>query len=101
MTPNYMPPHELNLKVGCIVMVIATVNFAQGLCNGTRMVITECRRDSIKGDILYGIHRGETAVITRHIFRPQSTSATCNLRRIQLPLRLAYAMTINKVMEKK
>ena len=36
-----MPPHELNLKKEPPVMLLRNVNPAQGLCNGTRLIITD------------------------------------------------------------
>lgn len=34
-----LPPHELRLKNGTIVMLIRNLNSKKGLCNGTRLVI--------------------------------------------------------------
>lgn len=35
--PSGMPPHVLNLKAGCIVMLVHNLSLRQGLCNGTRL----------------------------------------------------------------
>ena len=35
-----MPPHILELKINSIVMLIRNVDKTQGLCNGTRLIIT-------------------------------------------------------------
>ena len=35
-----LPPGELNLKIGCPVILLWNLSPAQGLCNGTRMVNT-------------------------------------------------------------
>ena len=32
-----LPPHELNLKVNVIVMLIRNLSISDGLCNGTRL----------------------------------------------------------------
>ena len=34
ITPSGMPHHELNLKVGCILMLLRNINSKLGLCNG-------------------------------------------------------------------
>lgn len=34
-----LPPHELHLKVGCIVMLLRNLNATQGLLNGTRLKV--------------------------------------------------------------
>uniref|UniRef100_A0A1I7Z7J3 ATP-dependent DNA helicase n=1 Tax=Steinernema glaseri TaxID=37863 RepID=A0A1I7Z7J3_9BILA len=38
-TPSGLPPHILNLKVGCEVMLLRNLNVSIGLCNGTRMKV--------------------------------------------------------------
>lgn len=39
--PAGMPPHNLRLKVGAIVMLLRNLNTKRGLCNGTRLIITK------------------------------------------------------------
>lgn len=36
ITPSGMPHHELNLKVGCIIMLLRNINSKLGLCNGIK-----------------------------------------------------------------
>jgi hypothetical protein len=39
LTPNGLPPHVLKLKIGCHVILLRNIDPANGLCNGTRLVI--------------------------------------------------------------
>jgi ATP-dependent DNA helicase PIF1 len=39
LTPNGLPPHVLKLKVGCPIMLLRNIDPANGLCNGTRLVV--------------------------------------------------------------
>ncbi|XP_074323774.1 uncharacterized protein LOC141660686 [Apium graveolens] len=39
-----MPKHELKVKVGVVVMLIRNLNQIMGLCNGTRMIVTGCKK---------------------------------------------------------
>ena len=48
LTPLGMPPHCLNLKVGCIVMLLRNIALKKGLCNGTRLEITYLHRNSVQ-----------------------------------------------------
>ncbi len=41
INPSGMPPHRLELKINSIVILIRNINRAQGLCNGTRLIITK------------------------------------------------------------
>lgn len=43
-----MPSHELNLKVGVVVMLMRNLNQSLGLCNGTRMIVTKCLKFCIE-----------------------------------------------------
>ena len=37
LTPSGMPPHTLELKVGCTVMLPRNLDPSNGLCNGTQL----------------------------------------------------------------
>ncbi len=39
INPPRMPPHCLELKVGCIVMLLLNLKKKQGPCNGTRFIV--------------------------------------------------------------
>jgi ATP-dependent DNA helicase PIF1 len=39
LTPNDLPPHVLKLKIGCPIILLRNIDPANGLCNGTRLVI--------------------------------------------------------------
>jgi hypothetical protein len=41
LTPNGLPPHVLKLKVGCPIMLPRNIDPANGLCNGTRLVVSK------------------------------------------------------------
>uniref|UniRef100_A0A1I8AVG7 ATP-dependent DNA helicase n=1 Tax=Steinernema glaseri TaxID=37863 RepID=A0A1I8AVG7_9BILA len=97
MTPTGVPPHKLTLKVGAIVMVIRNLSMADGLCNGTMLQVTQmtdelivCRR--MDGNILYD----QTVYLPRVRFRFQGKRKYPPFERIQFPIRVAFANTINK-----
>ncbi|ONM40046.1 hypothetical protein ZEAMMB73_Zm00001d044149 [Zea mays] len=47
LTPNGLPPHVLKLKIGCPVILLRNIDPANGLCNGTRLVVRGFQRNSI------------------------------------------------------
>lgn len=77
-------------------MLLRNLCVLYGLCNGTRLIVEECYEDSVHAQILYGSHKGEVYLIPRIYFEYNGEKLSYQLTRIQLPLRLAFAMTINK-----
>jgi len=49
-----LPPHELKLKVGAIIILSKNIDTRQGLCNGTRLIITALTVIVIVADIASG-----------------------------------------------
>jgi ATP-dependent DNA helicase PIF1 len=59
LTPNRIPPHVLKLKIGYPVILLRNLDPANGLCNGTRLVVRACQRNSIDAEIVLGQHAGK------------------------------------------
>lgn len=91
-----LPKHELKLKVGAVVMLMRNLNQITGLCNGTRMILTKCMKNSVECEILTGSHVGTKHLIPRIEMQPTDTKWPFVFKRIQFPLQVCYAMTINK-----
>ncbi|GJV33651.1 ATP-dependent DNA helicase PIF1-like protein [Tanacetum coccineum] len=91
-----MPPHALCLKRELPVMLIRNLNPALGLCNGTRLIITELFQFIVRAKILTGSHIRDIVVMHRIVLSLTQTKWLFTLKRRQLPLKPCYAMTINK-----
>ena len=91
-----MPPHELNLKTDLPIMLLRNVNPAQGLCNGTRLIITDLGQFVLRAKILTGSKIGETVLIPRITLTSPQTQWPFVMKRRQFPVKPCYAMTINK-----
>ncbi|KAF8049879.1 hypothetical protein N665_2102s0002 [Sinapis alba] len=91
-----LPNHRLCLKVGAPVMMLRNLNQEDGLCNGTRMVVTRLGDRIVEVEIMTGKEAGERVLIPRIQLTPIDTMYPFTFRRRQYPLRLCYAMTINK-----
>ena len=92
-----MPLHETILKLNCPIILLRNLNQHEGLCNGTRMVITAMAERVVEAQILTGAHAGRKAFIPRiSLDTSMSSGLGFILRRRQLPIRLAFGMSINK-----
>ncbi|XP_013632537.1 PREDICTED: ATP-dependent DNA helicase PIF1-like [Brassica oleracea var. oleracea] len=91
-----LPSHKLTLKVGAPIMLLRNINQTKGLCNGTRMILTHIDERVLKADIITGLHTGNEVLIPRIVLLHGDTKLPFTLRRRQFPIRLCYAMTINK-----
>jgi len=87
---NSMIPSLLTFKVGAQVMLTFNLDVVLGLVNGARGVIVECYSDDVK--VLF--KGGLCIKISRHLYEYQDEKFKAS--RLQLPLILAYALTINK-----
>ena len=65
LTPSGMPPHELKLKVGAIIMLRRNLNTKRELCNGTRLIVTNLQSNLIIGEVLTGSAKENFVFIPR------------------------------------
>jgi ATP-dependent DNA helicase PIF1 len=54
LTPNGLPLHVLKLKKNCSVILLWNIDPANGLCNGTRLVIHNFQKNVIDAEIVLG-----------------------------------------------
>jgi hypothetical protein len=96
LEPNGVPPHQLRLTIGAVIILLRNIDTEAGLCNGARAVIRNCHLRVLDVEILTGRAAGKRFYIPRIELRPQTPELPFTLKRRQFPVRLAYAMTINK-----
>jgi hypothetical protein len=68
-----IPNHELKLKVGLPVMLLRNINQTAGLCNGTRMTITQLGKKYIEAQIITGTHVDDKVYIQSSCHRATPT----------------------------
>ncbi|CAN0881278.1 ATP-dependent DNA helicase PIF1 [Linum grandiflorum] len=93
---NGIPEHELKLKEFATVMLLHNLNPAAGLCNDTRILLTNLGDHVLRGIIVGGTMEGTVVVIPRIVLDVKAARWPFTLKRSQYPIRLCYAMTINK-----
>jgi ATP-dependent DNA helicase PIF1 len=91
------PAHSLKLKVGASVMVLRNLNIGGGLCNGTRLLITDYAEHALQCRILTGELRGTSIHLPKMELRHEGNEdCPIPFRRYQFPIMPAFCMTINK-----
>ncbi|XP_071688036.1 uncharacterized protein [Rutidosis leptorrhynchoides] len=91
-----VPPHKLKLKIGQPIMLLRNLYPSAGMCNGTRLIITDFQKFVIHARIITGSHIGNTVIIPRIVLTATQSKWPFVLQRIQFPVKPCYAMTINK-----
>lgn len=94
-TPSGAPPHRLRLKVGAPLILLR--NVGPGLMNGTRLLLESIvEQHCLMVRVLTGPRKGESVFLPRFHFQFDESSEPVKWSRRQFPVKLAYAVTINK-----
>lgn len=111
-TPGNMPPHELRLKKGTPVILTTNIDVQSGLVNGTRLQLLEMINTSRTADgptfpiakcrVLNGKSTGKQILLipTRFQHGLERNSMETPFERLQLPIKPAFAMTVDKAQGK-
>jgi len=98
-----VPPHELALKVDDFAFVIRNYSHKEQLMNGTKVSVLALPSSGCRGVLIRHLGTGQTHLLPRILFEIKYNSKRRNvtqfkIMRRQYPLRLCYAMTVNKAM---
>ena len=100
MAPTGAPRHELLFKVGTPIMLIRNLRPAEGLCNGTRLLVKRLSKNgrTLAAQIISGSPKyiGNIVLLPRIKFVMDKSDLGFGWSRTQFPVRCAFAMTINK-----
>uniref|UniRef100_A0A2C9LIB6 ATP-dependent DNA helicase n=1 Tax=Biomphalaria glabrata TaxID=6526 RepID=A0A2C9LIB6_BIOGL len=90
-----MPPHKLKIKIGSVVMLLRNRMPTRGLCNGTRLTVTNIHRNVLECKTI-AVATSQTVLIPRISLTPSDSNLPFTFTRRLFPVRLAFAMTITK-----
>ena len=77
-------------------MLLRNINPGAGLCNGTRLLVERMHKRFLECTIINGERAGNTVVIPRITLTSEKDKFPFTVYRKQFPVKLCYAMTINK-----
>lgn len=77
-------------------MLLRNLDVSEGLCNGTRLIVTELCNNIIKARIITGEESGKEVHIPRITLDSSKGQLGCTMQRHQFPVRPAFAMTVHK-----
>ena len=97
-TPSRMPPHKLNLKIGCIVMFIKNLSITDGLCNGICLLVKRIGCQVLTMKTIMRDRKGRMVDIPR--IQLKASTGHSHLPFVlycrQFPVCFSCALTINK-----
>jgi hypothetical protein len=93
----YLQETKRDSKVATESMLLRNIDPTNGLCNGTRLVVCGFQKSSIDAEIVLGQH------VEMRLFLPCIPMCSSDdemfhfhFKRKQFPVRLCFAMTVNK-----
>ena len=96
LAPSGFPPHSMNLLIGMPLILLRNLGQREGLCNGTRLILRAHSAYRLTVEICNGPHVGSLAYIPRIDLIDQNDTMPFRLKRRQFPVRIAFAITVNK-----
>ena len=93
-----MPEHELLLKINSIVILLRNMDIKGGHCNGTRYLVKHIGEYRL---VLHKLDSGpddkdRVLILPRIPLRYNGYDLPFELCRLQFPIKLAFALTINR-----
>ncbi|GJU50580.1 DNA helicase [Tanacetum coccineum] len=92
-----LPPHKLDLKIGTPIMLLRNINFAGGLCNGTRLIVKQLLPKVIEAQIIMGTMVSQKVFLPRIPLTTKDPRTPFIFKRKQFSMKVCYAMTVNKL----
>ena len=97
LSTSGLPNHRLFIKPGMPLMLMRNLHPKMGLCNGTRLIFQKIHKNHLlECKIVGGEHGNRTVLIPRITLQPKEREFPFEWSRRQFPVRVAFAMTINK-----
>ncbi|CAG8826658.1 32251_t:CDS:1, partial [Gigaspora margarita] len=87
------------LKKNVPVILLRNLDPTEGLCNSTRLIIKNCYKFLLDAKILTEVNKGKRIFIPQIRLSPSDFDLSFQLVRCQFPIKLSFAITINKAQD--
>ncbi|KAH7709514.1 ATP-dependent helicase RRM3-like protein [Aphelenchoides avenae] len=94
--PPELPPHELKLKVGSIIILLQNLDVKRSLCNGTRLLVTRLGTRVIEAIHAMDGLQMKKVWIQRISLESHGDRLPFKFMRTQFPVKATFALSINK-----
>lgn len=88
--------HSLVLNQGTILILLRNLNVVSNLMNSTRFIVRNMYYHSLDLESITGQETGQRILLSRIDLTPSDFPLPFSFTRRQFPIRIAFAMTINK-----
>jgi hypothetical protein len=96
ITASGLPLHKLVLKIGSPVMVLHNINPSEGVCNGSRGIITCMAHCVLELQLPGGDNDGQLVFLPRIKCYPTTAELPYQLCHLQFAVQNAFSMSVNK-----
>ena len=98
LNTSRLPLANLDLKLGCPIILLRNLDNKCGLCNDTRVTVMHISNQVLQIRLLGGDHDGEITFIPQIMHSPSihGVDFTIHLKCRQFPIQLAFVMIINR-----
>ncbi|KAL2970943.1 hypothetical protein AAZX31_15G165500 [Glycine max] len=83
LTTSDLLNHNIKIKIESPIMLLRNLDQTQGLCNGTRLIVTKLAKHVIAADIIFGKNIGQNVYIPRMSMSPSQSPWPFKLLRRQ------------------
>ena len=91
ITMSSLPDHHLQLKIDVPIMLLRNFNPSKGLCNGTRLVVTQLTHCIIEAQVITGKAKGTKTYIPRVITISSDPKWPFKIKRRQFLVRVTVS----------
>ncbi|XP_019256420.1 PREDICTED: uncharacterized protein LOC109234823 [Nicotiana attenuata] len=97
LNPPGLPPYKVTLNQNCPIILLRNLNLCDGLCNGTRLTCCDFKTHVVSANISVGDFKNTHLFIPKiPLLSSQDEKMHIPFKRTQFPVRVFFAMTINK-----